>query len=48
MTINYGKRNLGLGTAASPGDTLYIPLSFYNDSGASISIGSNAGFTGSN
>lgn len=39
MTINYGKRNGGLLTAASPGDTLYIPLNFYNDSGASISIG---------
>lgn len=40
MTINYGKRNGGSLTAASPGDTLYIPLNFYNDSGASISIGS--------
>lgn len=39
MTINYGKRNPGGLTAASPGDTLYIPLQFYNDSGASISIG---------
>lgn len=39
MTINYGKRNGGALTAASPGDTLYIPLNFYNDSGASISIG---------
>ena len=39
MTTHYGKRNLGLGTASSPGDTLYIPLAFYNDSGASISIG---------
>jgi hypothetical protein len=41
MTINLGKRNLGVGTAASPGDTLYIPLAFFNDSGASISIGSS-------
>lgn len=41
MTINLGKRNLGAGTAASPGDTLYIPLAFFNDSGASISIGSS-------
>lgn len=40
MTINFGKRNPGLLTAASPGDTLYIPLAFFNDSGASISIGS--------
>jgi hypothetical protein len=40
MTINLGKRNPGLLTAASPGDTLYIPLAFFNDSGASISIGS--------
>lgn len=39
MTIHYGKRNPGLLTAASPGDTLYIPLQFFNDSGASISIG---------
>lgn len=39
MTINLGKRNLGAGTAASPGDTLYIPLAFFNDSGASVSIG---------
>jgi hypothetical protein len=40
MTTHYGKRNPGALTAASPGDTLYIPLAFYNDSGASISIGS--------
>lgn len=39
MTIHYGKRNAGLLTAASPGDTLYIPLQFFNDSGASIGIG---------
>jgi hypothetical protein len=39
MTIHYGKRNPGALTAASPGDTLYIPLAFYNDSGASIGIG---------
>jgi hypothetical protein len=39
MTTHYGKRNPGALTAASPGDTLYIPLNFYNDSGASISIG---------
>lgn len=45
MTINYGKRNGGLLTAASPGDTLYIPLNFYNDSGASISIGSSLAVT---
>lgn len=36
MTINYGKRNPGGLTAASPGDTLYIPFATYNDSGASI------------
>jgi hypothetical protein len=41
MTIHYGKRNPGLLTAASPGDILYIPLQFFNDSGASISIGSS-------
>lgn len=41
MTVpHYGKRNPGSLTAASPGDTLYIPLNFYNDSGASIGIGS--------
>ena len=45
MTINYGKRNGGLLTAASPGDTLYIPLNFFNDSGASISIGSSLAVT---
>src|SRR3990167_4311726 len=45
MTINYGKRNPGALTAASPGDTLYIPLSFYNDSGASIGIGSTLAVT---
>jgi len=39
MTINYGKRAPGGLTASNPGDTLYIPLSFYNDSGASIGIG---------
>jgi hypothetical protein len=39
MTIHYGKRNPGALTAASPGDTLYIPLQFFNDSGASIGIG---------
>jgi len=36
MTIHFGKRNLGAGTRAAPGDTLYIPFAFYNDSGASI------------
>lgn len=41
MTIHLGKRRPGSLTAASPGDTLYIPLAFYNDSGASISIGSS-------
>jgi hypothetical protein len=39
MTINYGKRNPGGLTAASPGDTLYIPFATFNDSGASIGIG---------
>lgn len=43
--LNLGKRNLGLGTAASPGDTLYVPLQFFNDSGASISIGSTLSVT---
>ena len=43
--INYGKRDAGDLTAASPGDTLYIPLSFYNDSGASISIGNTLAVT---
>lgn len=38
MTINYGKRNGGGLSAASPGDTLYIPFATYNDSGASIGI----------
>ncbi len=32
---HYGKRNLGLGTAASPGDTLYFFYGAYNDSGNS-------------
>lgn len=32
---HYGKRNLGLGTAASPGDTLYFFFGTYNDSGNS-------------
>lgn len=41
MTIHYGKRNPGALTAASPGDTIYIPLNFYNDSGASVGIGSS-------
>jgi hypothetical protein len=45
MTINLGKRNLGAGTAASPGDTLYIPLAFFNDSGASIGIGATLAVT---
>ena len=45
MTIHYGKRNPGALTAASPGDTLYIPLQFYNDSGASISIGNTLAVT---
>jgi hypothetical protein len=39
MTINYGKRDPGGLTAASPGDTLYVPFSTFNDSGASIGIG---------
>lgn len=39
MTINYGKRNPGGLTAANPGDTLYVPFSTFNDSGASIGIG---------
>jgi hypothetical protein len=38
MTLYLGKREPGSLTATSPGDTLYIPLNFYNDSGASISI----------
>jgi hypothetical protein len=45
MTIHYGKRNPGNLTASSPGDTIYIPLNFYNDSGASISIGSSLAVT---
>lgn len=45
MTINYGKRYGGLLTASSPGDMLYIPLNFYNDSGASISIGNTLAVT---
>jgi hypothetical protein len=32
---HYGKRNLGLGTAASPGDTLLFNFASYNDSGDS-------------
>lgn len=32
---HYGKRNLGAGTAASPGDTLYFNFASYNDSGDS-------------
>jgi hypothetical protein len=32
---HYGKRNLGSGTAASPGDTLYFFFGTYNDSGNS-------------
>jgi hypothetical protein len=36
MTINYGVRNPGALTAASPGDTLYISFQTFNDSGASI------------
>lgn len=39
--LYFGKRNPGGLTAASPGDTLYIPLNFFNDSGASIGIGSS-------
>jgi hypothetical protein len=39
MTINFGKRNPGGLTAASPGDTLYVPFATYQDSGASIGIG---------
>src|SRR3990167_3924288 len=35
MTMNYGKREAGGLTAASPGDTLYIPFASYNDSGDS-------------
>lgn len=32
---HYGKRNLGLGTAAAPGDTLLFNFASYNDSGDS-------------
>ncbi len=39
MTLHYGKRNPGGLTASNPGDTLYIPLNFFNDSGASKGIG---------
>jgi hypothetical protein len=36
MTVpHYGKREPGLLTAASPGDTLYFPFASYNDSGDS-------------
>ena len=45
MTINYGKRNGGALTAASPGDTLYIPLEFVDLNGASVSIGSTLAVT---
>jgi len=38
MTINFGKRKAGGLTAASPGDTLYVPFAAYNDSGASIAL----------
>lgn len=38
MTINYGKREAGGLTAASPGDTLYIPFASYNDSGDSEAL----------
>lgn len=40
-----GKRNLGVGTAASPGDTLIFPFATYNDSGASIGIGGTLAVT---
>src|SRR3990167_4468522 len=36
--INYGKREAGALTAASPGDTLYIPFASYNDSGNSEAL----------
>lgn len=39
MTINYGKRSPGGLTASDPGDTLYVPFSTYQDSGASVGIG---------
>lgn len=35
MVPHYGKRNLGAGTAASPGDTLFFNFATYNDSGNS-------------
>jgi hypothetical protein len=35
MVPHYGKRDPGLLTAASPGDTLYFPFASYNDSGDS-------------
>jgi len=35
MIPHYGKREAGLLTAASPGDTLYFPFASYNDSGDS-------------
>lgn len=45
MTINFGKRDPGGLVASDPGDTVYIPLQFFNDSGASISIGSTLAVT---
>jgi len=44
-TIAGCRPGLGRLTAASPGDTLYIPLEFYNDSGASVSIGPTLAIT---
>jgi len=39
MTVpHYGKRNLGAGTAASPGDTLHFNFASYNDSGDSEAL----------
>jgi hypothetical protein len=39
MTVpHYGKREPGLLTAASPGDTLYFPFGSYNDSGNSEAL----------
>jgi len=39
MTVpHYGKRNLGAGTAASPGDTLHFNFNGYNDSGDSEAV----------
>lgn len=38
MTVNLGKRRAGALTAASPGDTLYIPFASYNDSGDSEAL----------